>query len=160
MLNGPRVFHVPCHRICPVTYWHHPVPCVTLTVVTRVTHRLVQLYLSCSITCHVSLPKATTSVVRPYGLYNHPATWHCTDCIVTHFFACLGFRTERDIFRIRSPFDEVNIWPKSGRQDRRNGVGFVGFRALSFSSLFEPCQSSGSDSGSRASGDEYPSIHP
>jgi hypothetical protein len=52
----------------------------------------------------------------------------CTDCIVKLlFFACLGFRSECDIFRIRHPFDEVNIWPESGRRDGRNGVGFVEF---------------------------------
>jgi hypothetical protein len=65
------------------------------------------------ITCHVSSPGAATSVVRPvqsachmalYRLYSHP-----------FFFSCLGFRTECDIFRIQSPFDEVNIWPESGR---------------------------------------------
>jgi hypothetical protein len=38
------------------------------------------------ITCHVSSPGAATSVVRPYGLYSQPATWHFTDCTVTHFF--------------------------------------------------------------------------
>jgi hypothetical protein len=67
-----------------------------------------QLY-SCT-TCTVSLPRGTVRTVQS-----------------PIFFACLGFRTECDIFRIRSPFDEVNIWPESGRRDRRNGVGFVGF---------------------------------
>jgi hypothetical protein len=82
-------------------------------------------------TCTVSMPRGTVRTVQS-----------------SPFFACLGFRTERDIFRIRSPFDEVNIWPESRRRDGRNGIGFVGFRALSFLSIFKPCQASGSDSGS------------
>jgi hypothetical protein len=53
------------------------------------------------------------------------------------FFACLTYRTERDIFSIRSPFDKVNIPPESGRRDGRNGTGFVAFRALSFLSIFQ-----------------------
>jgi hypothetical protein len=64
------------------------------------------------------------------------------------FFACLLIWTERDIFRIRSPFDEVNIPPESGRRDGRNGIVFVRFGALSFLSIFKPCQASRSDSGS------------
>jgi hypothetical protein len=69
---------------------------------------------------------------------------HCTACHVAvrpaqsaSFFACLTFRTERDIFSIRTPFDEVNIPPESGRRDGRNGIGFVAFRALSFLSIFQ-----------------------
>jgi hypothetical protein len=69
----------------------------------------------------------TVSMTRGlYGLYSHPI-----------FFACLTFRTERDIFSIRSPFDKVNIPPESGRRDGRNGIGFVAFRALSFLSIFQ-----------------------
>ena len=79
----------------------------------------------------------------PRQLYEHatsavrPCHVDCTDCTVIPFFACLTFRTERDIFSIRTPFDEVNIPPKSGRRDRRNGIGFVAFRALSFLSIFQ-----------------------
>ena len=51
-------------------------------------------------------------------------------------FTSFGFRSECDNFRIRSPFDKVNIPPESGRWAGRNGVGFVGFRALSFLSIF------------------------
>jgi hypothetical protein len=72
-------------------------------------------------TCIVSLPRGTVRTVRT--VQSSP------------FFACLGFQTECDIFHIRSPFDEVNIWLKSGRRDERNGTGFVRFRALSFLSL-------------------------
>jgi hypothetical protein len=126
-------------------------PCVTLTVVTCVTPGLVQLSartpnqpnhaLPCvaSWSCHVSCTDRTACTVSChvslYGLYSHPL-----------FFACLPFRTERDILLIRSPFDEVNIPPESGRRDGRNGAGFVAFRALSFLSIFKPCQASGSDS--------------
>jgi hypothetical protein len=49
----------------------------------------------------------------------------------------LTFRTERDISSIRTPFDEVNIPPESGRRAGRNGTGFVAFRALSFLSIFQ-----------------------
>jgi hypothetical protein len=56
---------------------------------------------------------------------------------VIPFFACLTFRTERDIFSIRTPFDEVNIPLESGRRYGRNGTGFVTFRALSFLSIFQ-----------------------
>jgi hypothetical protein len=89
------------------------------------------------------------SAVRPYDLYSHHATWHCTDCtVIPFFFACLDFRTERDILLTRSPFDEVNIPSESGRRDGCNGTGFVAFRALSFLSIFKPCQASGSNFGS------------
>jgi hypothetical protein len=78
-------------------------------------------------TCHVT-------TVRSYGLYG-PATSDCTDCTDWYsqhliFFACLAWRTDRDIFSIRSPFDKVNIPPESGRRDGRNGTVFVAFRAL------------------------------
>ena len=110
------------------------------------------------IPCHVSpidwsscLPYATSPATcrlqglprHPYGLYGQRATCHCT-VIPPPFFPCLGSRTERDVFRIRSPLDEVDIWPESGRRDGRNGAGFVGCGALSFLSLFGPCRASGS----------------
>jgi hypothetical protein len=54
------------------------------------------------------------------------------------FFTCLGFRSERDNFRIRSPFEEVNIWPESGRRDGRNGIGFVDSEHFHFLAFFSP----------------------
>jgi hypothetical protein len=72
------------------------------------------------ITC-TDLPRQCTDMPcqHPYGLYGlHSQQF---------FFAYLTFRIERDIFSIRSPFDKVNIPLESGRQGRRNGVGFVGF---------------------------------
>jgi hypothetical protein len=53
------------------------------------------------------------------------------------FFSYLTFQTECDIFSIRTPFDKVNIPPESGRRDEHNGVGFIGFQALSFLSIFQ-----------------------
>jgi hypothetical protein len=94
------------------------------------------------LSCMLTSPATCHLQELPHHLYGHTA---CTVSLPrgtvrtvqsSHFFACLGFWTERDIFRIQSPFDEVNIWPESGRRDRRNGVGFVRFRALSFLSLF------------------------
>ena len=67
----------------------------------------------------------------------------------SHFFACLDFWIERDIFLIRISFDKVNIPPESGRRDGCNDTGFVAFWALSFLSIFKPCQASRSDSGSK-----------
>jgi hypothetical protein len=134
-LIHPCVCHVPCHLSPylpsqPADVIHATSACATCHPYSGDTcHPLTgpTVPVILSITCHMSSPEAATSAVRPYGLYSQPATWHCTDCTVTHFFACLGFRTECDIFRIRSPFDEVNIWPESGRRDRRNGTGFVRF---------------------------------
>jgi hypothetical protein len=79
----------------------------------------------------MDLPRQHTDMPRqrPYGLYGlHSQQF---------FFACLTFRTECDIFSIRTLFDKVNIPPESGRRDGRNGVGFVAFRALSFLSIFQ-----------------------
>jgi hypothetical protein len=61
--------------------------------------------------------------VRPYGLYGLVQS-------ASNIFACLAWRTDRDIFSIRTPFEKVNIPPESGRRDRRNGTVFVAFRAL------------------------------
>jgi hypothetical protein len=156
-LIGPPVCHVPCHlspylpsqpadvihatSACATCHPYsgdtcHPLTGPTVPVVCSITcHMCHHQKLPCQLygrtACTVSLPRGTVRTVQS-----------------PIFFACLGFRTECDIFRIRSPFDEVNIWPESGRRDGRNGVGFVGFRALSFLSLFEPCQAPGSDSGS------------
>jgi len=54
---------------------------------------------------------------------------------------CLGFRSERDNFRIRSLFEKVNISSELGRWDGRNGKGFVAFWALSFLSIFQALSS-------------------
>jgi hypothetical protein len=145
MSDGPRV----CHRTFPVTCRCHPVPRVTLTVVTRVTHRLVQLY-----THTPHHPAMCHFQELPRQLYGRTACTISMPCGTVRtiqsspFFAYLGFQTERDIFRIRSPFDELNIWTESGRRDRRNVTGFVRFQELSFLILFEPCQAFRSDYGS------------
>jgi hypothetical protein len=91
-------------------------------------------------TCHL-LELATCHLYGPAtSAYRHATVsvrTDCTDCTVNNFFACLTYRTECDIFSIRSPFDKVNIPPESGRRDGRNGIGFVAFRALSFLSIFQ-----------------------
>jgi hypothetical protein len=63
------------------------------------------------------LPRQTVRTVR-------------TGTVSIKIFACLAWRTDRDIFSIRRPFDKVNIPPESGRRDGRNGTVFVAFRAL------------------------------
>ena len=119
-------------------------PRVTLPVVTRVTSALVHPYAQMFKSyCHVSLLGS--------AMCHHPElprhfchisirTCHvsvCTDCIINnYFFACLTFRTECDIFSIRTLFDIKIIPLESGRRDGRNGVGFIRFRALSFLSIF------------------------
>jgi hypothetical protein len=142
-LIHPPACHIPCHLSSylpsqPANVIHatsayatcHPYSGDTCHPLTGPTVPVI-----CSITCHVSSPEAAMSAVRPYDLYSQPTMWNCTDCTdctITHFFACLGFRTECDIFHIRSPFDEVNIWPESRRRDEHNGASFFGFRAISF----------------------------
>ena len=59
----------------------------------------------------------------PYGLYGQVQS-------TSKIFACLAWRTDRDIFSIRTPFEKVNIPPESGRRDRHNGTIFVAFLAL------------------------------
>ena len=59
----------------------------------------------------------------------------CTDCTDRYsqhlkIFACLPWRTDHDIFSIRTPFEKVNISSESGRRDRRNGTNFIAFQAL------------------------------
>jgi hypothetical protein len=92
--DGPCICHVPCqlspylpsqladviHATCHPYSGDmcHPLTGPTVPVV-------------CSITCHVSSPEDAMSDVRLYGLYSQPATWHCTDCTVTHFFCLFGF---------------------------------------------------------------------
>jgi hypothetical protein len=74
---------------------------------------------------HLHLPRVLYGLPRQlYGL-----TRVCTDCTDRYSqlpkFACLAFRTERDIFLIRTPFAIKIIPPDSGRRDGRNGTGFV-----------------------------------
>jgi hypothetical protein len=139
-----------------------PNPCDTcrVLVMPRVLRTVCHVSLSDAATCrHPCLPRvaswlAATSAVRIchvlnatslYGLPRHcteSATCHCTDVPRVlpsqhQIFACLTFRTERDIFSIRTPFDIKIIPPESGRRDGRNGTGFVAFRALSFLSIFQ-----------------------
>jgi hypothetical protein len=56
----------------------------------------------------------------PYGLYGQVQS-------ASKNFACLAWRTDRDISFIRTPFEKVNIPPESGRRDRHNGTVFVAF---------------------------------
>jgi hypothetical protein len=121
----PRVLYGPCH------------------VIVRTCHVIVR-------TCHVSSPGAATSPVRtlPRQLYGLARV--CTDCTDRYSqqsqnFACLARRTECDIFLIRTPFAIKIIPPESGRRAGRHGVGFVGFRALSFLSIFHALMAPGSD---------------
>jgi hypothetical protein len=75
-------------------------------------------------TCHVITVRSVwTCHVRPYRLYGQVQS-------ASNFFACLAWRTNHDIFSIRTSFEKVNIPPESGRRDRRNGTIFVAFRAL------------------------------
>jgi hypothetical protein len=79
-------------------------------------------------TCHMSTCRTDLTRVL-YGLYGQVQS-------ASQNFACLARRTECDIFLIRTPFDIKIIPPESGRRAGRHGVGFVGFRALSFLSIF------------------------
>ena len=103
-------------------------------------------------TCHLNIgptacQKCQISMTRVASWRCHmsctkSATCHCTDVPRVlpsqhQNFACLTFRTERDIFSIRTPFDIKIIPPESGRRDGRNGTGFIAFRALSFLSIFQ-----------------------
>jgi hypothetical protein len=159
-LNGPR--HLPCTTILPC----HPAVCLPrhpATVLAQLAADVILCHVSplqwlhmspidwssCLPIHHISLPCV---VFRNYHVSSPGVATSSVRTVRTvqssPFFACLGFRTERDIFCIQILFDEVNIWPESGRRDGRNGVGFVRFRALSFLSIFKPCQASGSNSGS------------
>jgi hypothetical protein len=125
MLIRPPVFHVPCQlSACAFATSLPCQPCHVSAMSACATchpysgdmcHPLTgpTVPITCSITCHMSSPGAATSSV--WTVWTSP------------FFACLGFRTKRDIFRIQSPFDEINIWSESGRRDRHNGASFVRF---------------------------------
>jgi hypothetical protein len=135
MMTHPRICHVPCHlspylpsqpadvipatSACATCHPYSGDTCHPLTgpIVCRMPHQLpCVISRSCHIicmvrtACTVSLPRGTVWTIQS-----------------SPFFACLGFRIECDIFRIRSPFDEVNIWMESGRRDGCNGTGFVRF---------------------------------
>jgi hypothetical protein len=99
---------------------------------------------------HMSCTESATSLYRIYHITVRNLPRHCTESATCHctdvprvlpsqhqIFACLTFRTERDIFSIRTPFDIKIIPPESGRRDERNGTGFIAFRALSFLSIFQ-----------------------
>jgi hypothetical protein len=75
-------------------------------------------------TCHMSPVRTFHVIIRTCHV---SVRTDCTDYTVNNFLACLTFRTECDIFSIRTSFDKVNIPPKSGRRDGCNGVGFVAF---------------------------------
>ena len=51
----------------------------------------------------------------PYGLYGQVQS-------ASQIFACLAWRTDRDISSIRTLFAKVNIPPESRRRDGRNGT--------------------------------------
>jgi hypothetical protein len=80
-------------------------------------------------TCHGPVTCRTDLTRVLYGLYGQVQS-------ASQNFACLARRTECDIFFIRTPFAIKIIPPESGRRAGRHGVGFVGFRALSFLSIF------------------------
>jgi hypothetical protein len=117
-LVHPLVYHVlvlsACHCTCHISLLTsfratcHPYSGDTCHPRTGPNHLL---YALSSATCHLqmlphnlySCMACTVSLPRGlYGLYSHPL-----------FFTCLDFRSECDIFRIRRPFDEVNIWTES-----------------------------------------------
>jgi hypothetical protein len=94
-------------HVCPVSKPAQSPPATCFLTYLLVPHHLPHQLYDCT-TCTVSLPCGL------YGLYSHP-----------FFFTCLVFLSECDIFRIQSPFDEVNIWSESRERDRRNGIDFV-----------------------------------
>ena len=117
-----------------------------------VSYWLVQLSATC-LPCQRTYPITTSQRVPCHLLHSQHADVMLTSSLTfwpvdLWLFTYLVFRSECDNFHIRSPFDEVNIWSKSGRRDRHNGIGFIWFWGLSFLSLFEPYQAPGSDSGS------------
>jgi hypothetical protein len=69
---------------------------------------------------HVTTVRPYGPATSPYGLYGQVQS-------ASKNFACLAWRTDRDIFSIRTPFEKVNIPPESGRRDGCNGTVFVTF---------------------------------
>jgi hypothetical protein len=73
--------------------------------------------------CHITTSSSYglyDPATSPYGLYGQVQS-------ASKNFACLAWRTDRDISSIRTPFEKVNIPPESGRRDRRNGTVLVAF---------------------------------
>jgi hypothetical protein len=103
MLTRPHISHVPYH-LSPYLP-SHPADVIPATSVCATCHPYSgdtchpltgpTVPVVCHNTYHMSSPGAATSAIQStchmalYGLYSHPL-----------FFACFGFRTERDIFRI------------------------------------------------------------
>ena len=93
--------------------------------------------------CHVIVrsPHHLTCMLLTSSCATCPVRTVRTGTINIKFFTCLAWRTDRDIFSIRSPFDKVNILPESGRRDEHNGTVFVAFRALwNLSKIWSPDQ--------------------
>jgi hypothetical protein len=69
--------------------------------------------------CHIiQLPchhDGTDPATSPYGLYGQVQS-------ASKNFACLPWRTDRDIFSIRTPFEKVNIPPESGTLVQRKSI--------------------------------------
>jgi hypothetical protein len=101
---------------CPHTICHQQDTCRSMI-------RQHQPTISCHITINTSSYGLYGPATSPYGLYGQVQS-------ASKNFACLAWRTDRDIFSIRTPFEKVNIPPESGRRDGRNGTVFVAFRAL------------------------------
>jgi hypothetical protein len=127
---------IPCHVIVwsPRQMLTSSVPRVTLPVVTRVTSNRSIRTPKCPklpTTCHYLRLPCVTCMDLPRVIYTDMPRQHPYGLYGLHsqqfFFACLTFRTECDIFSIRTPFDKVNIPLESGRRDGRNGIGFVAF---------------------------------
>jgi hypothetical protein len=83
--------------------------------------------------CHITYMDLPCVIVRTDTC---PVRTVRTGTVSIQNFACLAWRTECDIFSIRTPFEKKIIPPESGRRDRCNGVSFIKFRALSFLSIF------------------------
>jgi hypothetical protein len=96
------------------------------------------------IKCHVSSPYSTT-IIQPElstlaaRVYHHATSLpHVsrTDCPVNIFFACLTFRSERDIFSIRTPFD---IKYHRNREDETDAMVLVSSDSENFHFLAFSC---------------------
>jgi hypothetical protein len=60
------------------------------------------------------------SPYRLYGLYGQVQS-------TSKIFVYLAWRTDCDIFSIRTLFEKVNILPELGRRDERNDIIFIAF---------------------------------
>ena len=80
--------------------------------------------------------------MSPYGWYDPAMSPYGQVQSASKKISYLAWRTDRDIFSIRTPFEKENIPLESGRRDRRNGTVFVTFRALwKLSKIWSPDQS-------------------